>query len=92
MIGFDLDAVFADLDGWRALAMPGNGRRAREVAKTEFRFGRVGLCMGALAALDESASGDETRGRVMVMERVAEEGVSNGGGEQKKWDLPIAME
>jgi hypothetical protein len=85
LIGFDLDAVFVDLDGWRASAMPGNGRRAREVAKTEFRFGRVGLCIGALAALDESASGDETRGRVMVMEIVAEDAVSTtGGGEQEK--------
>ena len=91
MIGFDLDAVFVDLEGCRAWAMVGNGRRAREVAKAEFRFGRVGLCMGALAALDESASGDETRGRVMVIERVAVVAVSNGGGEQERRDLPMVI-
>jgi hypothetical protein len=42
--------------------MEGNGRRARDGKKEGFRLGTI-RCEAARLPCDESASGDETRGR-----------------------------
>lgn len=42
--------------------MVGNGRRAREDGKDEFRFGMI-LCAGTRFVLEASAKGEETMGR-----------------------------
>jgi len=62
-IGLDFESP---LGGCSACAMVGNGRKAREVWKEPLRFGAA-RCAGALDALEESARGEETRGRDMDM-------------------------
>ena len=86
LMGFDFERL-ADLEGWRAWEMVGNGRSARDVAKPGLRLGLnagrgAELVAGPLAA---AARGEETRGRdIDVAGRESAEWAGNWRG-----DAPI---